>query len=83
MASEFADEYSYNYGENLTAGLDVSLEDSDSFNKTKMIAAFEEELTKVYQEIYTDIQAANDLERQQLQAEYQRYKDIADGIIIL
>jgi hypothetical protein len=83
LASEFADEYSYNYGENLTAGLDVSLEDSDSFNKTKMIAAFEEELTKIYQEIYTDMQAVNDLERQQLQAEYQRYKDIADGIIIL
>ena len=48
-----------------------------------MIAAFEEELTKIYQEIYTDMQAVNDLERQQLQAEYQRYKDIADGIIIL
>ena len=83
LASEFADEYSYNYGENLAAGLEVSLEDSDSFNKTKMIAAFEEELTKIYTDIYTDMKAADDLERQQLQAEYQRYKDIADGIIIL
>jgi hypothetical protein len=83
LASEFADEYSYNYGENLAAGLDVSLEDSDSFNKTKMIAAFEEELTKIYMDIYTDMKVADDLERQQLQAEYQRYKDIADGIIIL
>ena len=79
LASEFADEYSYNYGENLTAGLDVSLEDSDAFNKTKMIAAFEEELTRIYQ----DMNVANDLERQQQQIEYQRYKDIADGIIIL
>ena len=82
-ASEFADEYSYNYGENLTAGLDVSLEGSDSFNKTKMITAFEEELTKMYQGVYTDLQSANDLERQQRQAEYQRYQDIADGIIFL
>ena len=48
-----------------------------------MIAAFEEELTKIYMDIYTDMKAADDLERQQLQAEYQRYKDIADGIIIL
>jgi hypothetical protein len=83
LASEFADEYSYNYGENLTAGLDVSLEDSDAFNRTKMIAAFEEELTRIYQDIYTDMNAADELERQQQQAEYQRYKDIADGIIIL
>ena len=82
-ASEFADEYSYNYGENLTAGLDVSLEGSDSFNKTQMITAFEEELTKMYQGVYTDLQSANDLERQQQQAEYQRYQDIADGIIFL
>ena len=43
----------------------------------------EEELTKIYQEIYTDMQTVNDLERQRQQAEYQRYKDIADGIIIL
>ena len=82
-ASEFADEYSYNYGENLTAGLDVSLEGSDSFNKTKMITAFEEELTKMYQGVYTDLQSANDLERQQQREEYQRYQDIADGIIFL
>ena len=75
--------FNYNYGENLTAGLDVSLEGSDSFNKTKMITAFEEELTKMYQGVYTDLQSANDLERQQRQAEYQRYQDIADGIIFL
>ena len=52
-------------------------------NSARMLAAFEEELPNIYQEIYTDMQAVNDLERQQLQAEYQRYKDIADGIIIL
>ena len=83
LASEFADEYSYNYGENLTAGLDVSLETSDAMKRTQMIAAFEQELTQIYSEIYADLEAADNIERQQKQAEYQRYKDIADGIIII
>jgi hypothetical protein len=83
LASEFAEEYSYSYGENLEAGLDVSLETSDAMRRTQMIAAFEEELTQIYADIYADMDAANSLERQQQQAEYQRYKDIADGIILI
>ena len=82
LASEFAEEYSYNYGENLAAGLDVSLETSDSYKRTQMIADFEAELTKIYQDIYQDLEAADNEIKQQQQAEYQRYKDIADGIII-
>ena len=83
LASEFAEEYSYNYGENLAAGLDVSLETSDAYRKTKMIADFESELSKIYQEIYEDLEAADMEKRRQQQAEYQRYKDISDGIIVI
>jgi hypothetical protein len=83
LASEFAEEYSYNYGENLAAGLDVSLETSDAMKRTQMIAAFEEELTQIYQEVYAEMDAANNLEKQQRQAEYQYYKDISDGIIVI
>jgi hypothetical protein len=83
LASEFAEEYSYNYGENLEAGLDVSLETSDSAKRTRMIAEFEQELTQIYTDIYAELDAAEAMERQQRQAEYQRYKDIADGIIFL
>jgi hypothetical protein len=51
--------------------------------RTQMIAEFEQELTQIYNDIYADLEAADTIERQQRQAEYQRYKDIADGIIII
>jgi hypothetical protein len=79
LASEFADEYSYSYGENLTTSLDVNLgPSSDEFNKRQMIADFEAELRA----IYTEEEAFIDLERQKQKEIYQRYQDISDGIII-
>lgn len=79
LASEFAEEYSYNYGENLSIGLDVSLETSDAYRKTQMIADFEAELTKIYQELD---EADQEVKRKQRE-EYQRYQDISNGIIII
>lgn len=83
LASKYADEYGYSYGENLEAGLDVSMEVSDSMLKTQMIAAFEEELVKLYFDTHREIAEANDLISRQQREEYERYRDIADGIIIL
>jgi hypothetical protein len=78
LASKFAEEYSYNYGDNLAVGLDVSLETSDSYKRTQMIADFEAELRA----IYAEEEAIIDLERQKQKEIYQRYQDISDGIII-
>ena len=83
LASKFADEYSYNYGDNLAVGLDVSLETSDTFLKTQMIADFEAELTKSYAEVYKELEEADQEAKRKRQEEYQRYKDISDGIIII
>jgi hypothetical protein len=83
LASEFAEEYSYNYGDNLAVGLDVSLETSDSYKRTQMIADFEAELTRAYNEIYNDMEEADQEIRRQQREEYQRYKDISEGIIII
>ena len=83
LASKFAEEYAYNYGDNLAVGLDVSLETSDSFKKTQMIADFENELTRFYAETVAELQAADQVERKKQREEYQRYLDIADGIIII
>ena len=80
---KYADEYGYSYGENLEAGLDVSMEVSDSMLKTQMIAAFEEELVKLYFDTHREMAEANDLISRQQREEYERYRDIADGIIIL
>jgi hypothetical protein len=48
-----------------------------------MIADFEAELTRAYSEIYQDLEEADQEIRRQQREEYQRYKDISDGIIII
>jgi hypothetical protein len=83
LASKFANEYAYSYGENLDAGLDVSLVQSDSALKTQMITAFESELQRLYFDTWAEQTQANNLLSQQQRAEWERYQDIADGIIIL
>ncbi len=79
LASEFAEEYSYDYGENLETSLDVNVAASDEFMKHRMIAEFQEELTK----IYADFALAEEAIDYKKKEEYQMYQNIMDGIIIL
>ena len=81
LASEFAEEYSYDYGENLDASLDVTIgaEAADEYRKTQMIAEFQEELNK----IYSDFAAVEMVVDHKKREEYQTYQDIMNGIIIL
>ena len=79
LASEFAEEYAYDYGENLEASLAVSVEASDTYHKHQMIAEFQEELAKVY----SSIAEANAIIDYKKREEYQMYQDITNGIIIL
>lgn len=78
LASKFAEEYSYAYGETLDANLAVNAELSDEFNKRQMMAAFEEELKQIYfdQGFMTPVEPSRQLD-------YQQYKDMADGIFII
>ena len=78
-ASQFAEEYSYDYGENLDAALDVNVANSDEFRKQQMILEFQDELTK----IYTEMHLANETIDYQKKQEYEMYQNIMDGIIIL
>jgi hypothetical protein len=79
LASKFADEYSYSYGENLNAALAVNGILSDEDRKHQMIADFQKELTKVYFEM----DQAQQHEQEEQRKEYQRYSDILDGIIVI
>ena len=79
LASEFAEEYSYDYGENLETSLDVNTTASDEYRKHQMIADFQEELCR----IYTDFAEADLMIDKQKRDEYQTYQDIMNGIIIL
>ena len=78
LASKYAEEYSYDYGENLETSLEVNAV-SDEFRKHQMIAEFQEELAK----IYADIHLANETIDYQKKQEYEMYQDIMAGIIIL
>ena len=79
LASEFAEEYSYDYGENLDAALAINIDTSDEAKKHQMIAEFQEELNSIYQ----DFEATEQFYRKKKQSEYQTYQDIMNGIIIL
>lgn len=78
-ASQFAEEYSYDYGENLETALDVNVEASDEYRKRQMIAEFQEELTK----IYTEMTLTEEIIDYQKKQEYEIYQEIMNGIIIL
>ncbi len=82
LASKFADEYSYSYGESLTASLDANDFESDEIKKMRMMLDFQKELANIYSEIG---QADDEdlKERRQRQVEYQAYQDILDGIICI
>lgn len=78
-ASKYADEYSYNYGDNLAASLDVTLDedgDSPETRKRQFILSFQDELAKLYAEI--DESAASNA-----RADAESAADIADGIIVI
>lgn len=77
-ASQFAEEYAYQYGETLKLGLEVSELDGENPDKRKqLVVDFEEELAKLYMEQ----DHCRELERKQKQEEHQRLIDISDGII--
>ena len=78
LASEFAEEYSFDYGESLETSLEINTT-SDDFRKQQMIADFQEELSKIYQDFARADQAISYQKRQ----EYETYQDIMNGIIIL
>ena len=82
-ASQNAEEYAYNYGDNINASLNVNIEDQMKLDKEQMTLNFKEELAKVYMDTYRELDDADYAERQKRKEEYERYRDIADGIIII
>ena len=79
-ASKYSEEYSYRYGDNLDASLEINMDTPDTLKKQQMIQQFQEELTQIYTEI-----AEN--EKQKMNDTFwdspMSYQDIADGILVL
>lgn len=79
LASKFANEYSYSYGDNLDTALEANDIGTDTFKKQQLIAEFEAELSK----IGMDFARAQKVYSSQQQEELQYYQDLEDGIIIV
>lgn len=77
-ASQFSDQYSYEYGDNLNASLDVTMGDSLD-RRTQLIVDMQKEIAR----LYNDQKEADDYEAKKRKEEYQMYKDISDGIIVI
>lgn len=85
-ASTYADEYAYNYGENVNIAIDVSTNNEMATRKEikkDFEDSFKDELAKLYMGVYDELDRADEIEQAQRKEEYERYKDIADGIIII
>ena len=81
-ASQNAEEYAYNYGDNINAGLDVSMLNTNEKDKKQLILDYQEELKKLYMETYEELNETNGSSYQK-QKEYEYLKDISDGIFVL
>ena len=83
-ASKYAEEYAYNYGENLDASIEATmLGVSDISRKSEMIANFQEELARAYQDTFKELDEMDYKERQKKKEENDYYKNLIDGIIVL
>lgn len=82
-ASQHAEEYGYNYGEGLDAAFDVNIDGEAKSAADEWTRGFKEGLMQAYADAYAELDAQNDADSATRKAEYERYKDISDGIIII
>ena len=85
LASKYAEEFSYSYGDAIEASLAVSTDQSGKFDRHQMIVDFQSELAKAYKDIYNELDETNDIfigEPMDNSAGFlSDLADISDGII--
>lgn len=82
-ASQYGDQYAYEYGDRLDASLNVSLGETELDRKTQMIIDRQKELAQIYNSAMNRPQKQRSAEEKKAKEEYQQYKDISDGIIVI
>ncbi|MBP5468672.1 MAG: hypothetical protein J6Z11_05455 [Candidatus Riflebacteria bacterium] len=82
-ASLNAQEYAINYGDNLDASLNVSSIMGIEKSKKQMMLDYQEELQKIYMDVYKELDDLDSGYTKEQKEEFERYRDIADGIIII
>ncbi len=76
LASKYAEEYSYNYGDNLNAALDAN--SVENYTREQMISDFEKELLQS-SSFFQNVEAR----QSKVVDEYSYYDDLQNGIIII
>jgi len=83
LASQFAEQFAYDYGESLNAALEVNTTYSENYKRRQMITDFEQELTKAYTGMQEEDKEDNGFGDAAHGITQQDYQDIIDGIIII
>jgi predicted ArsR family transcriptional regulator len=83
LASQFAEQFAYDYGESLNAALEVNESTSENYMRRQMITNFEQELTKAYANMQDDADDDNGFSTAAHNITQQEYQDIIDGIIVI
>ena len=82
-ASQNAEEYAINYGDNLDAALNINIANKNEKDKQQLILDYQEELKKIYMDTYLELDDIDQEKRRQQKADYEYLKDISDGIFYL
>ena len=82
-ASLNAQEYAINYGDNLDAALNVSTTLNAEKTKKQMVLDYQAELQKIYFDTLDELDELDSEYTKEQREEFERYRDIADGIIII
>lgn len=83
LASQFANEYSYEYGDNLEASIAATMYGiTDNTKKTKLIEDFQSELLKAYNDTFEELEQQDYETKQKQKEQLEYYQNIKNGIII-
>lgn len=82
-ASQNAEEYAINYGDNIDASLDVSMLNSGDKDRRQLMVDYQEELKKLYMDTYEELDGEDADRRREKKDEYEYLQDISNGIFVL
>ena len=82
-ASQNAQEYAFSYGDNLDATINVNLKNTVELTKEQLTLNFKEELAKAYFDTYKELDEIDQEAKRKRKEEYDSYRNIADGIIVI
>jgi hypothetical protein len=82
-ASQNAEEYAVNYGDNIDAALTVSMLNNENKDRQQLVIDYQNELKQIYMSTYQELDETEKEKRRQEKDEYEFLQDISNGIFVL